>query len=158
MSDVAEKLLANTHDDAGCLVWQGACINGHPSAGRGEMVRRMLWSALNGPIEPGKIIRCTCQTPKCINPEHLEKTTYRKLGKELGAQGIMSGQKRSAAIARTKRSGPQAKITDEDVRRIRFGSELLRELAADLGISMATVSKIRLGKVRKDFTSPWSGL
>jgi len=158
MTSIAEKLLSNTDDDAGCMVWRGGCINGHPSAGRGEIVRRMLWTGLNGPIEPGKIIRCTCGTPKCINPEHLEKTTYRKVATELGALGVMSGQKRSAAIARTKRSGPQAKITDEDVRRIRFGGELLRELSADLGINIATVSKIRLGKVRKDFSSPWSGL
>lgn len=153
-----DKLLSNTVDDAGCMVWRGGCINGHPSAGRGQMVRRMLWVEIHGPIEPGKIIRCTCGTDKCVNPEHLEKTTYKKLGKQLGAIGVMSGQKRSAAIARTKRNGPQAKITDEDVRRIRFGNELLRELAEDLGISQATVSKIRLGKIRKDFTSPWSGL
>lgn len=157
MTATADFLLSNTDDDAGCRVWRGGCANGHPAHGK-QLVRRTLWVELHGPIEPGKIIRCTCGTPKCIEPEHLEKTTFRKLCKELGAQGVMSGQKRSAAIARAKRKGPQAKITDADVRRIRYGNELLRDLAADLGINQGTVSKIRLGKVRKDFTSPWSGL
>lgn len=161
MSEIADKLLTNTDDDAGCMVWRSGCTSGHPTArvdAKNQLVRRVLWTELHGPIEPGKIIRCTCQTPKCINPEHLEKTTYQKVAKALGALGVMSGQMRSAAIARAKRKGSQAKITDADVQRIRYGNELLRELAADLGINQGTVSKIRLGKCRKDFTSPWSGL
>lgn len=161
MSELSDKLIGSTKDDGGCKIWRGACTNGHPSTrlnGKCQLVRRVVWSELNGPIESGKIIRCTCQTPGCINPEHLEKTTYKKLGKEMGAIGLMSGPVRSAKIAATKRASKQSKITEADARRIRYGNETLAVLAAELGINQAHVSKIRIGKAWREFSNPFQGL
>lgn len=158
---LAETLLANARDDGGCLIWLGACCNKHPAHrvdGKTRLVRRTLFTDLVGPIEPGKIIRATCETPKCIQPEHLEKTTYRRLAKELGARGVMSGPKRSAKIAAAKRAGTQAKLTQADVARIRHGNETGVQLARELGVNERTVSKIRRGLVWRDFSSPWAGL
>lgn len=148
-------------DDAGCLVWTSSCSNGHPSRtvdGKTRLVRRELWERVHGPIKPGHIIRCTCETPKCIDPDHCEQTTYKKLGQQLGALGVMSGPVRSAKIAATKRAGPQAKITDADVHRIVYGTETLATLARELNINQGTVSKIRRRTCRRDFSSPWAGL
>jgi hypothetical protein len=147
--------------DGDCLVWRHGCSNGHPAMkhqGKNVLVRRALWAGLNGPIPAGKIIRCTCDTDRCVNPEHLECTTYQRLGKQLGALGLMSGPIRSAAIAKAKRSGKQAKITEADVNRIRNSSETGASLAKELGIHEATVSRIRLHKSWKNFSSPWTGL
>jgi hypothetical protein len=147
-------------EDVDCLRWAGACVaNGHPVTGRSTLVRRLVWAELNGPIPPGKIIRCTCETPKCVAPEHLELTTYKKLSTELGALGVMSGPVRSARIAAVKRAGKQAKVSQDDVRAIRESDEPGTVLAARHGISESTVSKYRLHHCRKEFSAnPWSQL
>lgn len=157
----AERLLRLAVEDGDCLIWTMSCANGHPSVrinGKVVLVRRAIWEDMHGPIEPGKILRCTCGSPKCINPEHTVKTTYQRLAKELGAIGVMSGPVRSAKIAATKRAGPTAKLTDADVVRIRTGNETGVALALELGVNEATISRVRLGKVRKDYRSPWGGL
>ena len=157
------NLLDHTQDDAGCPVWQRGCCNGHPAyrdadTGKTRMVRRVLWEQANGPIKPGHIIRMTCETPLCVDVEHMVQTTHGKLAKEMGALGIMSGFKRSAAIARTKRV-TQGKLTEEAVRDIRASSDTGVVLAARYGIAPAYVSKIRLHQCRKEFAgNPFAGL
>ena len=156
-----DTLTPHCVDDAGCLVWKRSCCNGHPAMrrdGKTMLVRRVLWEQLKGPIPAGHIVRMTCGSSKCICPEHMECTTYQRVAKQLGALGIMSGTKRSAAIARAKRKGHQAKLTAEAVQAIRTSDEPGTVLAARYGIAQATVSKVRLGKVWRDFASPWRGL
>ena len=161
MSKITEKLLANTLDDGGCLVWQGCCANGHPAVtigGKQLLVRRVLWEEMNGPLKPGEIVRCTCKTPKCIKPECAIKTTQGKLAKEMGAAGLMSGPVRSAAIAKAKRSGNQSKLSDEAVRELRASDEFVPDLAARLGISEGHAYKVRRSAARRDYSSPFAGL
>ena len=157
---VAEYILRRVEADAGCMRWTGYCFNGHPAgtiAGKKVLIRRALWEAANGPIPRGRILRCTCETPLCI--EHIELTTHQAVAKKLGALGAMSGPVRSARIAEVKRNGKQAKISQDDARAIRASDEPLAVLAARHGIAEATVSKIRLGKVRREFVgNPWAGL
>lgn len=148
---------ARIREDGDCLRWLGSCCNGHPAVridGKTVLVRRVLMQP-----GPGKIARCTCGTDDCINPEHLTVTTYRAVAKQLGALGVMSGPVRSARIAAVKRAGKQARITQETARAIRDSDETGRVLAARYGIAEATVSKIRLGQVRREFAgNPWRGL
>lgn len=159
----AEIIRANTVEDGDCLRWTGACCNGHPGM-RGEngktvLVRRELWQAKHGPIPAGKILRCTCGTPKCVQIEHCTLTTYKRLALQLGAIGVMSGPVRSAKIAAAKRAGKQAKVTQEDVRAIRASDEPVAVLAGRYGVAEATISKYRLGQMRREFeANPWQGL
>lgn len=96
---------------------------------------------------------------RCINIEHCELMTYRKLAKQLGAQGVMSGPVRSAKIAAVKRAGKQAKVSQEAVRAIRASDEPVAVLAERYGVAAATISKYRLGQCRREFTAnPWQGL
>lgn len=155
-----QALLSHTIEDCGCLIWQRSCCNGHPAArldGKTVLVRRVLWAALHGEIPAGRIVRMTCESALCINPEHMELTSYKKLGKQLGALGVMSGPVRSAAIARAKRK-THAKLTDAAVRDIRSSSERGRVLAARHGVSQAHISKVQKHKAWRDFSSPFAGL
>jgi hypothetical protein len=156
-----EKIEAMTEDDAGCMVWLGGCSNGHPCMRVGKdtkLVRRLAYEATNGAIPAGRVIRMNCGSPKCVNPEHMTATTYRQIGKEIGAMGGMSGIKRSAAIARAKRASKQSKLTDEQVMDIRLSDDKLDIIAARHGVSQGYVWRIRAGIARRDFTNPFLGL
>ncbi|MBC7620608.1 MAG: hypothetical protein H7293_16760 [Candidatus Saccharibacteria bacterium] len=159
--NLLETIARKTTDDAGCMVWSGACCNGHPAMkmpdGKTSLIRRLLWSELHGEIPAGHIVRMTCTTPRCVSDEHLELTTYKKLGKELGALGVMSGPVRSAAIARAKRK-THAKLSDEAVRDIRSSVEFGYILAERHGVSAGHVSKIQKHKAWREFSSPFAGL
>ena len=155
-----EKIKSKCTDDGGCLVWPLSCCNGHPATRVGTktmLVRRVVWAELHGEIPAGHIVHMTCTTPLCVEPEHMELTTFKKLGNKLGALGVMSGPVRSAAIARAKRK-THAKLTDEAVRDIRNSSELGRVLAERHGVSQAHVSKVQLHKAWREFSSPFNGL
>lgn len=146
-----DALLEHTIDDAGCRVWQRCCCNGHPAvrrAGRTELVRRLIWEQMHGPIPAKKIVRMTCETRLCIEPEHMSITTYQRLAKELGAIGVMSGPIRSARIAATKLR--TSAVTPDIVDEIRNSAETGVAMAARMGLSPNLVSKIRLHKVHRN--------
>lgn len=151
-------------EDGDCLRWTGACISGHPAmahgTSRGVMVRRVLWEKKHGPIPPGKILRCTCSTPRCIELQHCELSTYQKVAQQLGAIGVMSGPVRSANIARAHRERhPKTRLTQQQAREIFDSDELGKVLAARYGVSEAHISRIRLGKVRREYGgNVWQGL
>lgn len=155
-----EDLRHHCTDDAGCLIWQRGCCNGHPATrvdGKTRLVRRVLWEAAHGPIPAGRIVRVTCGNVLCINPECTELTTYQRLGKQLGALGVMSGPVRSAAIARAKRK-THGKLNNAAVRDIRTSDETGVALSKKYGVNQAKISAVRLGKVWRDFSSPFAGL
>lgn len=155
-----ERLSKFYEEDGSCLIWKGGCCNGHPATrhnGKTVLVRRLLWQELHGEIPAGHIVRMTCECKKCIEPTHMKCTTYQRLGKELGAKGIMSGPVRSAAIQRTKRK-TQGKLTIEAVRAIRASDETTVALAVRYGVAQAHISKVRKHKCQIDYQSPFTGL
>lgn len=148
-------------EDGDCLLWRGACCNGHPSktiGGKTMLLRRALFTEMCGPIPRGRILRPTCGQSRCLNLEHAKLTTHKAVAQECGALGLMGGTVRSARIAATKRAGPQARVTQDAARAIFTSDEPGVVLARRHGIAQATVSKIRLGKMRRDFSSPWIAL
>ncbi len=161
MTEIAEKLLAKAIDDGGCLVWQQATVNGHPTVtikGKSQLVRRVLWEEIKGPLKAGEIVRCTCGRPRCIDIGHAVKTTHAALARENGQRGLMGGLVRSASIARAKRASAQAKLTDADVQAIRSGAERIPAIAARLGISEGHAYKVRRHDARREHCSPFAGL
>jgi hypothetical protein len=152
-----DDLLKKTIDDAGCAVWMLSCCNGHPAMRAGKktvLVRRAIYSDLHGEIPSGKIIRMTCETKNCIHPQHMEMTTYKRLGKQLGALGIMSGPIRSSKIAATKRA-KYSKLTHDAVNEIRSSQESGRAMAKKFGVNEKHISRIRLNRCWRDFSNPF---
>jgi hypothetical protein len=148
-------------EDGDCLLWRGACCNGHPSktmGGKTLLLRRALYAELHGTIPPGRILQPTCGQRRCLNLEHARLTTHKAVALECGALGLMGGTVRSARIAAAKRAGPQARITQDVARSIFRSDESGAALARRHGITPSHVSKIRLGKARRDFSSPWIAL
>ncbi len=158
---ILDDVFAHTIDDAGCLVWQRSCCNGHPAVRVGEktiLVRRYLWEKQHGTIDPGKVIRMACECKLCVNPEHMKLTTYKQIGKECGKLGLMSGAKRSAKIAATKRLGKQSKMTEEAVNMLRSGQIKATQAPDQFGITYAHARKIIRGDAWRDFKNPFAAL
>ena len=118
--------------------------------GQTLLVQRVSYEAANGPIPAGKVIRCTCETPGCVNPACLVSTSYRKIALDCGKLGLMSGPLRTRKIAQAKQSASQY-LSRDMVREIRNSPESGVALSARLGLSQNLISKVRLHKVWKDF-------
>jgi len=159
---ITDLIASRSVEDGDCIRWTGTMVNGrHPvifAAGAQHLVRRWLWEQERGPIPAGKILRCTCGMPRCIHLGHVHLTTYHAVAVECGAKGLMSGPVRSAKIAATKRAGPQAVLTDEQVAAIKAGAESVTAAAAAHGVSPSTVHRIRRGDMRRDFAGPMAGI
>lgn len=151
-------------EDGDCLRWTGACCNGHPSFratnGKTALVRRALWEEQHGAIPHGKILRCTCETPKCINLCHCVLTTHKRLAKQNGERGLMSGPVRSAKIAATHRARhPKTKLTQDEARAIRDSAETISVLGERYGVAASTAARIKRGEVRREYGgNPFAGL
>ena len=153
---------AHVVEDGDCLRWVGPFSNGSPIRrlhGKYITIRRYLYEVAHGPIPAGKVMRCTCGMNACVNLEHARLTTHSSIAKECGALGLMSGAVRSAKIAAAKRAGPQAKITQDDVRAFRASDEPAAVFARRHGISQSTACKIRRNEIRREFAgNPWAAL
>ena len=62
--------------ESGCHIWKGYVMpNGYGTTtilGKNFLVHRMAWARANGRMPVGNdVIRHKCDTPCCMNPEHL---------------------------------------------------------------------------------------
>lgn len=90
----------------------------------------------------GKVIMHTCDTPKCINLSHLKLATQQENVQDMwnkGRQGV-KGMKGS--------EHPMSKLTEDTVRQIKQDKTATgKTLAIRYGVSRATISMIRTGKI-----------
>lgn len=159
-SQILQKMSGHYIAEGDCFLWKRGCCNGHPVMryeGKTQLVRRVIWHTLHGVIPTGKIMQTTCEDLKCVNPEHLVLSTYAAVAKKLGP-AVMGGLKRSANVAKAKRLQPVAKLNPEIVSEIRYGLETGVALSKRLGVPQSLISKVRLHKCWKDYSSPFAGL
>ena len=60
--------------DTSCWIWTGCTSNGYGRIyykGRLDLAPRVSWKLHNGPIPEGKLVCHHCDTPPCVNPDHL---------------------------------------------------------------------------------------
>lgn len=66
-----------------CWIWTGSVDTGghgqiRDNQGRLQMVHRVAWEDLVGPIEEGHVLHHLddCSTKRCVRPDHLESKTH----------------------------------------------------------------------------------
>lgn len=71
-AEIVSDLLAQTVDEDGCFIWT-RCFNsdGYPRMYGNVKVHRLIYQKVTGENIDEKVIRHTCDNPKCINPKHL---------------------------------------------------------------------------------------
>lgn len=131
--------------EGGCLLWTGA----HVPKGYGithkydegnnvvsVYVHRVSWEHHFGPIPDGMFVCHACDTPRCVNPDHLFLGTQAENMQDCIAKG------------RRPRSG-NMKVADADIPRIkemRACGVKCREIANEFGVSVSLISLLARDK------------
>lgn len=138
---VAERFAIYTKCGPNCWEWIGQKdpdgygrlhVDGSPA-----LAHRVSYLLCYGSIPDGMDVLHKCDTPKCVNPEHLFLGTQADNVRDMHAKG--RARKRGMKGAEHH----QAKLTESDVRAIRRSTELGREIAARYGLSTTQVYDIR---------------
>lgn len=131
-------------DDSGCWIWTGALHwEGYGQIfknGKLELAHRVSYELFNGHIPEndthhGTVVCHACDVRKCVNPAHLFLGTQRDNVMDAVKKGILQ---------RGERNG-RAKLTYQDIQRIRADNRLQRVIADEFGVSQQHISAIKRG-------------
>lgn len=126
-----------------CWEWTvGTNANGYGrycSGSRKIAAHRFAYELVKGPVPDGLVVRHLCHNRLCCNPNHLAAGT----SKDNAQDAIEAGRFTRGSV------NGNSKLNDEAVVYIRQNPDRLkgRDLARKFGISPATVSGIRNGRV-----------
>jgi hypothetical protein len=136
--------------NTGCWLWHGRTDKkdgyGVMTIRNGKEVKvrrahRLAWERAFGEIPEGMSVLHKCDTPPCVNPEHLFLGTQLDNMRDRKAKGRFIGKRGE--------TNPHAKLTWDDVAAIRGSTELHRVLSARYNVSGSVISNIQTGKVWK---------
>jgi len=131
--------------EAACWEWIGAKdrdgygrINVGPDK-RSYQAHRLAWELTYGPIPEGVFVCHHCDSPGCVNPNHLF------LGSN--SDNIQDALKKGRKWKFPDRSGenhPRAKLTWDNVQYIRENQGVItqREMAQTFGVSISTIAMV----------------
>lgn len=128
-----------------CVIWAGARTNGYGVVnvgGRIKRVHRLVWEEANGPIPDGLVIMHTCDTPACVRLEHLRLGTKADNTADMISKGRQQFHPENLSPGYHGPLGEshhKAKLTEADVRAIRASGRTQRDLAAEYGVTQATI-------------------
>lgn len=128
--------------ECGCWIWMG---NEGPGgygrvacAGKRIRAHRFSWEVYNGPIPEGVHVLHKCDTPLCVNPDHLFLGTIKDNSRDMHVKGRAPNKKGI--------NHPMVKLTEKEVRSIRLSSLPYREISSEFGVALSAISRIKSGK------------
>ena len=136
----------------GCWLYKGyrqTCGYGQLYVeGRRILAHRMSWIAHKGEIPAGMLVCHTCDTPRCVNPEHLFLGTHKDNSDDCVSKGRAYMQRTGADFSFT-RLPRSRKLSEQKVQAIRESTADLASLSEKYKVSKACISMIRNGKRKK---------
>ncbi len=153
----AEKYICDPN--SGCWLWTAAltttgygaigAINSNNKKYEKAKAHRVSWELNRGPIPPGMHVLHKCDTPACVNPNHLFLGTHQENVADMNKKG------RHGVCNLPHPRGQDhytAKLTDSDILEIRTasgGRGTGARLAIKFGVSRSLISMVRSGVVWK---------
>lgn len=131
---------------SGCWLWNaGKDKDGYGKVkrnGRSIRAHRMMYESHRGPIPDGKLVLHSCDTPACVNPDHLSIGDHQENHSQRGMRGRTA---KGEASGRSKYS--DALIEQIRAERIKEGTSTLK-LSRKYGVSVTHVKRIVKGAGR----------
>ena len=145
---ISDRILNRVAKQEGaCWLWQGSFgKDGYGVMGVDKLqkrVHRVAYECFVGQIPDGMLVCHTCDTPACVNPDHLFLGTPKENTMDMIQKNRKYVMKRAAHHA--------SKLTDKQVSELvtmRRSGGKLKEIAAKYGIHFATVSQIYLKEIK----------
>jgi hypothetical protein len=144
---LSERISRRAEPDlnSGCLLWSGAvsnrgygviCVDNRPRA-----AHRVAYEVHRGPIPDGMILLHSCDTPSCVNPDHLRVGTVKDNTADMMAKGR---QKFGPGKPFQKgERGHRAVLSETEARAIESDPRSVRVLANEYGVAESTVRHIK---------------
>lgn len=139
MKDFLKKFENNFRVTPGCWLWQrGVDKDGYGqfyAEGKNIRAHRYSYKSYFGPIPEGMCVCHRCDTPRCVNPDHLFLGTSQENTADRHAKGrttVLNGERHGAS-----------RLKSEQVLEIRAMRGSHREIANKFGISATTVYRIK---------------
>lgn len=147
---VIERFWKYTKVQAGCWVWVGsyAVRGGYGQLNdRGKLLKahRLSYGIAHGKIPRGAHVLHRCNTPPCVNPNHL----YAGDNSDNARDRIRAGTQFKIPPMPGEKS-PHAKLTAKQVKKIRQSTESGAALARRFGVTRQTIWKLRKGSTWKN--------
>lgn len=133
--------------DNGCWIWNGGTRpNGkgvlygrhHLDNGKGAGAHRFSYSIEYGEIPEGMYVCHKCDTPLCVNPDHLFIGTHKENMKDMV-------EKNRSFKGRGEHKKSISKLTNKQAEEIRKMSSSQSEIAKIFGVSQTTIGRIKRG-------------
>jgi hypothetical protein len=143
---VIEKFWARVDKSPGdgCWIWRPGPNGKYGKIDRGVraggqiMVHRFSYELHHGQIPDGTLVCHRCDTPKCVNPDHLFLGTHKDNTNDMDAKG------RSRRVVSRGERHPRVKLSGDDVVAIRSrSSESLADLSREYGVTPQAIYRIR---------------
>lgn len=126
--------------NTGCWLWMCATSScGYGSIGyekRRWVAHRLSWEGVNGPIAEGLLLCHKCDTPACVNPDHMFVGTMADNMRDMV-------KKRRFAVAKR---GNGSKLTELQAEKIKHDLRSQSAIASEYGIHQSMVSLIKSGR------------
>ena len=128
--------------DSGCILWMASSYQNGYGHFRGfnknkmECSHRIAWEITNGPIPNGMHVLHRCDTPACVNPNHLF------LGTRSDNMMDCVNKNRAKRIGAKGESNSHAKLTKAEIIEIRNSHKTPTELSIEYGVTLTNICDI----------------
>lgn len=86
---------------SGCWLWIGSTLLGGYGQFRNNgfiLAHRWAYNQFKGLVPAGRVVRHSCDTPCCVNPDHLSVGTHAENSADMVRQGRGNGQKKTHCV------------------------------------------------------------
>lgn len=130
--------------EVGCWLWTKSFTRGSYGqfviSGKHWRANRLAYVLYKGDIPSGLCVLHKCDTPQCVNPDHLFLGTIKDNSRDMVRKG------RHRPISLPRETNPNTKLSTANVEEIRSSGDTNKALAKKFGVGATHISAIRRGK------------